>query len=70
MPLGMEVGLGPGHVVLVGDPAPPPKKRAHFQFSAGVCCGQTPELIKIPLGMEVGLGPDQIALDGDPALRT
>jgi len=22
MPLGMEVGLGPGHVVLDGDPAP------------------------------------------------
>jgi len=26
IPLGIEVGLGPGHVVLVGDPAPPPKK--------------------------------------------
>ena len=26
MPLGMEVGLGPGHVVLNGDPAPPPPK--------------------------------------------
>jgi len=24
MPLGMEVDLGPGHVVLDGDPAPPP----------------------------------------------
>jgi len=22
MPLGMEVGLGPGHIVLDGDPAP------------------------------------------------
>jgi len=27
MKLGMEVGLGPGHSVLDGDPAPPPKKR-------------------------------------------
>jgi len=27
MPLGMEVGLGPDHIVLDGDPAPPPKKR-------------------------------------------
>ena len=28
MPLiGMEVGLGPGHVVLDGDPAPPPTER-------------------------------------------
>jgi len=25
MPLGMEVGLGPGHAVLDGDPAPPRK---------------------------------------------
>jgi len=27
MPLGTEVGLGPRHIVLDGDPAPPPKKR-------------------------------------------
>ena len=26
MALGMEVGLGPGHIVLDGDPAPLPKK--------------------------------------------
>jgi len=26
MPLGMEMGLGPGHIVLDGDPAPLPKK--------------------------------------------
>jgi len=25
MPLGMEVDLGPGHIVLDGDPAPPRK---------------------------------------------
>ena len=25
---GMAVGLGPGHIVLHGDPAPPPKKKA------------------------------------------
>ena len=25
VPLGMEVGLGPGHIVLDGDPAPPPQ---------------------------------------------
>jgi len=28
MPLGMELGLGPGHIVLDGDPAPLPKKGA------------------------------------------
>jgi len=26
MPLGMEVGLGPGHIVLDGDPAPPSQR--------------------------------------------
>jgi len=26
MPLGMEVGLGPGDIVLDGAPAPPPQK--------------------------------------------
>jgi len=26
MSLGAEVGVGPGHIVLDGDPAPPPKK--------------------------------------------
>jgi len=28
MPLGMDVGLGPGDFVLDGDPAPLPKKAA------------------------------------------
>jgi len=29
MPLGTEVGLGPGHIMLYGDPTqpPPPKKK-------------------------------------------
>jgi len=27
MPLDMDVGIGPGHIVLDGDPAPPPSKR-------------------------------------------
>jgi len=30
MPLGMEVGLGPGHIVLDGDTAPPKKGAAIF----------------------------------------
>jgi len=29
MPLAMEVGLGPGHIVLDGDPLPSPSKKAH-----------------------------------------
>ena len=28
VPLGTEVGVGPGHIVLDGDPAPPPRKGA------------------------------------------
>ena len=40
MKLGTQVGLGPGHVVLDGDPAPLPKKGAEpAQFSAHVYCG-------------------------------
>jgi len=54
MKLGMKVGLGPGHIVLDGDPAPPPP------FSAYVCCGQMAEWIKMSLGMDVGLGPGDI----------
>ena len=38
MPLGMEVNLGPGHIVLDEDPAP--RLRAQPQFSAHVGCGQ------------------------------
>jgi len=36
MPLGTDVGLGPGHIVLDGDPAPPTEKgtAAPLHFSA------------------------------------
>jgi len=40
MPLGTEVGLGPGDIALDGDPAPPKRSTAP-QFSAHVRCGQT-----------------------------
>jgi len=33
MPLRMEVGLGPGHIVLHGDPDPPPQKKGAQQPS-------------------------------------
>ena len=65
MPLGMEVGLGAGHIVLDGDPSP--KGAQSPQFSTRACCGQTAGWIKIPLGREVDLGPGNIVLDGDPA---
>jgi len=38
MKLGMEVGLGPGHIVLDGDPAHPPPKGHIPQFLAHNCC--------------------------------
>jgi len=66
MPLGMEVGFGPGDVVLDGEPAPPPKEGRSPQFLAHVYCGQTDGWIKMALGTEVGLGPGHIVLDGDP----
>ena len=37
MPLGREVGLSPGHIVLDGDPAPPQKGTApNFRFMPAV----------------------------------
>jgi len=68
MKLGMQVGLGPGHIVLDGDPAPPLQKgHSPLQFSAHICCDQRAARIKMPLGMDVGLGLRDIVLDGYPA---
>jgi len=64
MPLGTEVDLGPGDIVLDGDPARPPKGRhsnQHPQFWP-TCCGQTAAWINVPLGTGVGLGPCHIVL--------
>ena len=68
MLLGMEVCLGPGHIVLDGDPATPPQNgHCLLPILARVSCGQTAGWIKMPLGTKVGLSPDDIILDGDPA---
>jgi len=40
MKLCTKVGLDPGHIVLDGDPTPPPQRGTAPQFSAHVCCGQ------------------------------
>ena len=66
MKLGVEVGLGSDHLVLDGDPAPPPQKGHSPQLLAHVHCGQMAGWIKMPLGTEVGLGQGDIVLDGDP----
>ena len=68
MKLGMQVGLGPCHIVLDSDPALLPKgAQPRPQFSAHVYCGQTAVCISIPLGTEVGLSLGDTVLDGDPA---
>ena len=66
MPLGMEVGLGPGDIVLDGDAAPSLLKGHSRQFSASVHCGQTAGWTKMPLGMEIALGPGNFVFDRDP----
>jgi len=51
----MEIGLGPGHIVLDGNPAPHRPNGAHPLILTHVCCGQTAGWIKMPYGMEVGM---------------
>ena len=67
MPLGTEVNLGPGHMLLNDDPAPPKRGTAGPQFSVHTCCGQAAGQIKMPLGTEVGPGLGDFVLDGDTA---
>ena len=68
MKLDKQVGIGPGHIVLDGDPAAPPQRgTASPQFSANIGCGQMASWIKMPLGTNVGLGPGRIVLHGDLA---
>jgi len=67
MKVGMQVGLGPGHIVLGGDPAPLPPKGHSPQFSAHICCGQMAAWIKMSVGIELGLGQGDFVLDGDRA---
>jgi len=66
MPLGTEVDLGPGNVVLDAVSAPPTRCTVP-QFSVNVYCGQTARWMKTPPGTEVDLRPGHIVLDGDPA---
>jgi len=53
MPLGVEVGLGPGDFVLDANPAVLPKRRHSPQFSAHVYCGETAGWMKMRVGTEV-----------------
>jgi len=53
MKLGTLVGLGPGHILLDRNPAPPKNGGLAPKFSAYVYCGQTAGWIKMSLVTEV-----------------
>ena len=59
MPFGTEVGLGPGHIVLNGDPALPKKGHSNPQVLAHVC-GQLLDGSKYHLVGRYGLGSGHI----------
>ena len=73
---GTVVGLGPGHIVLDGDPAPfPPQNSVQSPlpiFGPSLLCMAKwlDASIKMSLGMEVGLSPGDFVLYGDPASYT
>ena len=57
MTIDMQVGLGPGHIVLDGDPDPLPSKGHSPQFSAHICCRQMAGWIKMPSSSAIAEGP-------------
>jgi len=63
MSLGIEVG--PGHIVLYGDPAP--QKGHSPQFAVNVCCGQTAGWIEKNSRCRLCIGLGYIVLDRDTA---
>jgi len=65
--LGMQVGLGPGHIVLDRNPAPLVKKGQNLPIFGPYLLWPNGGWIKMPHGREVGLGSRDIVLDGDPA---
>ena len=68
--LGMQVGLGPGHIVLGGDPAPLPQRGVEppsfwpISVAAKWLDGSRCHLV----WTEVGLSPGDFVLDGNPTL--
>ena len=58
-----RLDLGPGNIVLEGDPARLAREGHSSQFSAHLYCGQTAGWMKTPLATEVYLSPGY----GDPA---
>ena len=64
MPLGADVNLGSGDVVLDGVAAPSYKGHSAL-LSVHVYCGETAGWIMMALSMMVGLYLGHIVLDGD-----
>jgi len=67
MKLGKEVGLGQGHIVIMGTQLPLQKEAQPPIFGTCPLWPYTSGWIKMPLGREVDLGPGYTVLDGDPA---
>ena len=67
MKLRTHVGLGPGHILSDGDPAPPPPKGHSPTIFGPYLLWPNGCMDQDPLGMEVGLGPGDFVLDGDPS---
>ena len=63
MPLGMEIGLGTGNIVLDGDPAPQKEHSPKFWSMSAVA--KTAGWIKMPLGTKIYLSPGYILFDDD-----
>jgi len=62
-------GLGPGHIVLDGDPPLLPKgaQPPNFRSISVVAKWLDGSRCHLVIGMEIGLGPGDVVLDGDPA---
>ena len=63
MALGMEVGLGLGHVVLDGDPAPLPKREQSRPILGLFLLWPNGWMHQDAIGMEVGLSPGYFVFD-------
>jgi len=65
MPFDKEVDVGPGDIMLDGDPVPP--KGTQPQIFGPCLLWPTAGWMNIPFGTEVGIGPGDIVLNGDSA---
>ena len=68
MKLGMQIGLGPGHIVLDGDPAvPPPKGHSPHPIFGPYLLQPNGCMDQDATWYGARLRPGDFVLDGDPA---